>query len=138
MMRLIEVIEGEETSEETLQAAANFAQAIRKTAVRCGEVPGLRGQPHPHLGDVGGLARDRGGEGLDVKEVDKVITGVGHGADGARSSSPTCSASTPCSTWREHLQRLLRRPLLRHARMKELVEAGNLGQKTGKGFYEHG
>jgi len=22
--------------------------------------------------------------------------------------------------------------------MKELVAAGNLGQKTGKGFYEHG
>jgi 3-hydroxyacyl-CoA dehydrogenase len=22
--------------------------------------------------------------------------------------------------------------------MKELVEAGNLGQKTGRGFYEHG
>ena len=31
MMRLIEVIEGEETSEETIQAAANFAQQIRKT-----------------------------------------------------------------------------------------------------------
>ncbi len=25
-----------------------------------------------------------------------------------------------------------------HSGMKELVEAGNLGQKTGKGFYEHG
>jgi 3-hydroxyacyl-CoA dehydrogenase len=24
------------------------------------------------------------------------------------------------------------------ARMRELVEAKNLGQKTGKGFYEHG
>ena len=39
MMRLIEVIEGEETSEETMQAAANFAQQIRKTPIRCGEVP---------------------------------------------------------------------------------------------------
>jgi 3-hydroxyacyl-CoA dehydrogenase len=25
-----------------------------------------------------------------------------------------------------------------HQGMSELVEAGNLGQKTGKGFYEHG
>ena len=33
MMRLIEVIEGEESSEETIQAAANFAQQIRKTAI---------------------------------------------------------------------------------------------------------
>jgi 3-hydroxyacyl-CoA dehydrogenase len=24
------------------------------------------------------------------------------------------------------------------SKMKELVEAGDLGQKTGKGFYEHG
>ena len=31
VMRLIEVIEGDETSLETVQAAVNFAQAIRKT-----------------------------------------------------------------------------------------------------------
>src|ERR687893_100847 len=41
MMRLIEVIEGDLTSEATLQDAANFAQAIRKTAIRCGEGPGF-------------------------------------------------------------------------------------------------
>jgi enoyl-CoA hydratase / 3-hydroxyacyl-CoA dehydrogenase len=41
MMRLIEVIEGEATSDDTLQTATNFAQAIRKTPVRCGEVPGF-------------------------------------------------------------------------------------------------
>src|SRR3954447_18897407 len=40
-MRLIEVIEGEETSQETLQAAANFAQAIRKTPIRAVECPGF-------------------------------------------------------------------------------------------------
>ena len=41
VMRLIEVIEGEETSEETLQAATTFAQQIRKTAIRCGEGTGF-------------------------------------------------------------------------------------------------
>src|SRR4051794_12673189 len=40
-MRLIEVIEGEETSAATVQAAANFAQAIRKMPVRCAECPGF-------------------------------------------------------------------------------------------------
>src|ERR1700745_474563 len=40
-MRLIEVIEGADTSSETAQAAANFAMAIRKTPVRCGECPGF-------------------------------------------------------------------------------------------------
>src|SRR3712207_681380 len=37
-MRLIEVIEGDETSPETMQAAANFAQAIKKFPIRCGEI----------------------------------------------------------------------------------------------------
>src|SRR5215207_5000301 len=40
-MRLIEVIEGDDTSPETAQAAANFALAIRKTPVRCAECPGF-------------------------------------------------------------------------------------------------
>ena len=41
VMRLIEVVEGEDTSAETAQAAANFAQAIRKMPIRCGEAPGF-------------------------------------------------------------------------------------------------
>src|SRR4051794_15185176 len=40
-MRLIEVVEGDETSAETVQAAMNFAFALRKTPIRCGECPGF-------------------------------------------------------------------------------------------------
>src|SRR5918998_1885218 len=40
-MRLIEVVEGEDTSAETAQAAANFAQAIKKMPVRANECPGF-------------------------------------------------------------------------------------------------
>src|SRR4051794_39120611 len=40
-MRLIEVIEGEDTSPETAQAAASFAQQIKKMPVRAAECPGF-------------------------------------------------------------------------------------------------
>src|SRR3982074_3816189 len=41
VMRLIEVIEGDDTSPETAQRAANFAQRIRKLPIRCAEAPGF-------------------------------------------------------------------------------------------------
>jgi enoyl-CoA hydratase/3-hydroxyacyl-CoA dehydrogenase len=41
VMPLVEVIEGEETSAETVTAALTFAQAIRKQPIACLEVPGF-------------------------------------------------------------------------------------------------
>src|SRR3954471_11076756 len=41
MMRLVEVVEGADTSPETMQAATTFAQAIRKLPIACGEEPGF-------------------------------------------------------------------------------------------------
>ncbi len=41
MARLIEVVEGADTSEETVAAATRFAQQLRKTPIRCGEAPGF-------------------------------------------------------------------------------------------------
>ena len=38
----------------------------------------------------------------------------------------------------EHLQESYGDRFYVHKGMQELVAAGNLGQKTGKGFYEHG
>lgn len=39
--RLVEVVEGIETSPETVQATIAFAQAIRKTPIRCDDAPGF-------------------------------------------------------------------------------------------------
>ncbi len=41
VMPLVEVVEGEETSPETVTAALTFAQAIRKQPIACLEVPGF-------------------------------------------------------------------------------------------------
>ena len=47
-------------------------------------------------------------------------------------------APAPESTSILHLKESYGDRFYVHSGMKELVEAGNLGQKTGKGFYEHG
>ena len=72
-MRLIEVIEGEETSPETAQAASNFAQAIRKMPVRCAECPGF--VVNRILASTASeIWRYQDETGIDVKDIDKALT----------------------------------------------------------------
>jgi 3-hydroxyacyl-CoA dehydrogenase len=136
VMRLIEVIEGDETSEETVQAAANFAQAIRKTAIRCGEVPGFVVN-RILISSASEVWRVTEEEGLDPHEVDEVFK-----ASGAVPMGPFYLADWSGLDTALHVAEYLRDSygdrFYVMGRMKELVEAGHLGQKTGRGFYEHG
>jgi 3-hydroxyacyl-CoA dehydrogenase len=136
MMRLIEVIEGEETSDETLQTAANFAQTIRKTAVRCGEVPGfvVNRILNSAVSEVWRVSEE---EGLDVQDVDKVIKDSGTVPMGPFFLTDLLGLDTVLHV-AVHLKDSYGDRFYVSSKMKELVEAGNLGQKTGKGFYEHG
>jgi 3-hydroxyacyl-CoA dehydrogenase len=136
MMRLVEVIEGEETSEETLQAAANFAQAIRKTAVRCAEVPGfvVNRILNSAASEVWRVTEE---EELEVEEVDRVIKESGTAPMGPFFLTDLLGLDTVLHV-AEHLRESYGDRFYVSSRMKELVDAGNLGQKTGKGFYEHG
>jgi 3-hydroxyacyl-CoA dehydrogenase len=136
MMRLIEVIEGDETSDETLQVAANFAQAIRKTAIRCGEVPGfvVNRILNSAVSEVWRVTEE---EDLNIKEVDKVIQESGTVPMGPFFLTDLLGLDTVLHV-AEHLRESYGERFYVSKRMKELVEAGDLGQKTGKGFYEHG
>jgi 3-hydroxyacyl-CoA dehydrogenase len=136
MMRLIEVIEGDDTSEETVQAAANFAQAIRKTAIRCGEVPGfvVNRILNSSVSEVWRLVEE---EGLDPHEVDKVVKDSGTVPMGPFFLTDLLGLDTVLHV-AIHLRESYGERFYVSPKMKELVEAGNLGQKTGRGFYEHG
>jgi 3-hydroxyacyl-CoA dehydrogenase len=136
MMRLIEVVEGEESSEETLQAAANFAQQIRKTAIRCGEGPGFVVNRILNSA-VSEIWRVTDEEGLDVKEVDKIVQESKAAPMGPYFLGDLLGLDTVLHV-AEHLKDSYGDRFFVLPAMKELVEAGNLGQKTGKGFYEHG
>ncbi|HYN51578.1 MAG TPA: 3-hydroxyacyl-CoA dehydrogenase family protein [Thermoleophilaceae bacterium] len=136
MMRLIEVIEGEETSDETIQAAANFAQAIRKTAIRCGEVPGfvVNRILNSAASEVWRVTEE---EGLEVEAVDNIIKDSGAVPMGPFFLTDLLGLDTVLHV-AEYLRASYGERFFVSAQMRDLVQAGQLGQKTGKGFYEHG
>ena len=136
VMRLIEVIEGDETSLETVQAAVNFAQAIRKTAIRCGESPGFVVNRILNS-SVSELWRAQEETGIDVKEVDRIVAESKAAPVGPFYLCDLLGLDTVLHV-AEHLRDSYGDRFYVHARMRELVAEGKLGAKTGEGFYEHG
>jgi len=136
MMRLIEVIDGEETSDQALSTATNFAQQIRKTAIRCGEGPGFVVNRVLNSA-VSEIWRATDEQGLDVKEVDKVIQESKTAPMGPFFLSDLLGLDTVLHV-AEHLHDSYGDRFFVSPAMRELVGNGDLGQKTGKGFYEHG
>jgi 3-hydroxyacyl-CoA dehydrogenase len=136
IMRLIEVIEGDETSEDTITTALNFAQQIRKQPIRCAEVPGFVVNRILNSA-VSEIWRVQEEEGLDIKEVDRVVQESKAAPMGPFYLTDLLGLDTVLHV-AEHLHESYGERFFVHKQMKELVKAGNLGQKTGKGFYEHG
>ncbi len=136
MMRLIEVVEGEDTSEETLRATANFAQQIRKTPIGCADAPGFVVN-RVLISAVSEVWRATHDDGLDVKEVDRVVQESRAAPMGPFYLSDLLGLDTVLHV-AEHLHESYGERFFVSPAMKQLVESGSLGQKTGKGFYEHG
>jgi 3-hydroxyacyl-CoA dehydrogenase len=136
MMRLVEIVEGGETSEETVAAAVAFAQAIRKAPIRCAEAPGfvVNRILNSSLGEVFRYQQEND---VPIEEIDKAMTDAKATPMGPFFLVDLLGLDTVA-----HVGRYLnecygdRFPL--HDKMQELVEEGNLGAKTGKGFYSHG
>ena len=136
VMRLIEVVDGELTSEETSQAAANFAMQIRKNPIRCGEEPGF--VVNRVLNSAASeIWRHHDESGRTIEEIDKEITDAKAAPMGPFFLTDLLGLDTVLHV-AEHLQASYGERFYVHPRMKELVEAGNLGQKTGQGYYSHG
>jgi 3-hydroxyacyl-CoA dehydrogenase len=134
-MRLIEVIAGEETSPETLQAAANFAQAIRKMPVRCEECPGFVVN-RILTSTASEIWRYQDETGTSIEDIDNALTESKLVPMGPFYLADMSGLDTTLKVARDMREAYGDRFYV-HQRMEELVEQGNLGQKSGKGFYEH-
>jgi enoyl-CoA hydratase/3-hydroxyacyl-CoA dehydrogenase len=76
VMPLVEIVEGEETSGETVTAALTFAQAIRKQPIACLEVPGFVVNRILMAG-MSELWREQEEKKLSIKAIDEGVGAAG-------------------------------------------------------------
>ncbi len=136
VMRLVEVVEGEDTAPETAQAAANFAQQIKKTAIRCGEGPGFVVN-RILVSMTSEVWRYQDETGTPVEAIDEALRRSGVTPMGAFRLSDMTGLDTTLEVARELREAYGRERFHVHRGMEELVAEGHLGAKTGRGFYEH-
>jgi 3-hydroxyacyl-CoA dehydrogenase len=135
-MRLIEVIEGEDTSAETLQIASNFAQALRKVAVRCAECPGFVVN-RILVSTASEIWRVQDETGASVEDIDELIREQAQMPMGPFRVADMSGLDTTLKVARD-MEAAYGERFYVHQGMADLVEEGHLGAKSGKGFYEHG
>ena len=133
--RLIEVVEGLETSAETAQSAANFAQAIRKLPIRCGEAPGFVVNRILNS-SASELWRFQEETGTPIEALDQAVASAQAAPMGPFYLADLLGLDTVLLA-AEHLRESYGDRFFVHRRMRELVTAGHLGAKTKRGFYEH-
>ena len=136
MMKLVEVIRGIATSNETFGAIRDLCLAIGKTPVEANDYPGFVANRilMPMLNEAAFCLMEGVARAEDIDTVMKL--GAGHpmgplyladfiGLDICLAIMETLYEGYNDSKYRPC-------PLLR-----KLVQAGHLGKKTGRGFYEH-
>ncbi len=134
VMPLIEVIEGDDTSPETLGAAVTFSQAIKKQAITCAEVPGFVVNRILNSG-IGEVWREQEAKGLSIKKIDEGIGAANVTPMGPYFLINLLGLDTVLHV-AEYLNESYGDRFYVPAGMQRLVAEGKLGAKTGgDGFY---
>jgi enoyl-CoA hydratase / 3-hydroxyacyl-CoA dehydrogenase len=137
VMPLVEIVEGEDTSEETIELAINLAQAIRKQPITCAEVPGFVVNRVLNSA-VGEVWRAQEEQGLSIRGIDEGVTAANTAPMGPFVLGDMLGLDTILHV-AEHLRESYGESFYVHQGMKRLVSEGKLGAKSGgDGFYKDG
>jgi 3-hydroxyacyl-CoA dehydrogenase len=134
VMRLLEIVRGTATTPQTLATALGFGKTLGKVGVVVGNGPGFVGNRmmFPYMYETQYMVE----EGATPQQVDAALTGFGmamgmFAVDDMAGIDVAIRAQRALNHFSDPSER---RPRVQSA----LVEAGRLGQKTGKGWYRYG
>ncbi|HEX8690713.1 MAG TPA: enoyl-CoA hydratase-related protein [Solirubrobacterales bacterium] len=137
VMPLVEVIAGDDTSGETATAAYNFAQAIRKQPIVCGEVPGFVVN-RILMATIGEIWRAQEDQGLSLAAIDEAIAAAKVAPMGPFFLTDLLGLDTVLHV-AEHLADSYGEGFYVHKGLQKLVGEGKLGAKSGgEGFFKDG
>ncbi|MEB3197188.1 MAG: 3-hydroxyacyl-CoA dehydrogenase [Candidatus Sericytochromatia bacterium] len=137
LMTLVEVVRGDATSEAALARATALVRLLGKTPIACDDTPGfiVNRVARPFYGEALRLVGDHGAE---PESVDAALTGALGFKMGPCALMDLIgldvNLAVSTSVWQAFYEEPRFRP---HPLQRQLVEAGRLGRKTGRGFYEH-
>ena len=135
VMKLIEVVAGQQTSKDTMDTAVSFAEELRKIPVKVKECAGFVVN-RILMASMVEIIKAREELGVDHETVDKIVVqrgGVPMGPFLLGDMLGLDIAADVAST----LEKAYGPRFAAPPELKQLVAAGNLGVKTGKGFYTH-
>jgi 3-hydroxybutyryl-CoA dehydrogenase len=137
LMRLVEIVAGPATSAEVVDVVADLATAWGKTTVRSTPTPGfiVNRIARPFYGEAWRLYEERV---ADPATIDRVLTGAGGFRMGPFALMDLIghdvNEAVTRSVWTAFGHDPRFAPSLAQ---RQLVEAGWLGRKSGRGVYEH-
>jgi enoyl-CoA hydratase/3-hydroxyacyl-CoA dehydrogenase len=136
IMPLIEIVEGEETSAETVTSAVTFAQAIRKQPITCAEVPGFVVNRILNSG-ISEVWREQEEKGLSIKKIDEGVGAAGVVPVGPYHLVNLLGLDTVLHVAEHLVESYGEERFYVPKGMQKLVADGKLGAKTGgNGFYD--
>lgn len=142
MMKLVEVVQGQKTSDETVERLKAFAESLGKTAVTAKDTPGfiVNRVARPFYGEALRLLVEdiAAPYGETVDTVDAIMKDEGGFRMGPFELMDLIGLDVNLAVSQAVYDATFGEPRYRpHPVQQRMVEAGLLGRKSGEGFYQY-
>lgn len=140
MMKLVEVIRGQRTADDTVAALTAFARSLGKTPVTALDTPGfiVNRVARPFYGEALKMLGEHGSRPEMVKTIDAVMKEAGGFRMGPFELMDLIGIDVNFAVTQSVYQAYFGLSRYRpHPIQQRMVAAGLLGKKTGEGFYKY-